>query len=471
LPFCLAGDEKTGKNGPMSPVVGIAGATGFVGRGLVAALKGTHRVVALTRKERRSEDPALEWRATDLFSLADAERALEGVEVAIYLVHSMLPSAQLTQGSFADMDLILADNFARAAAKAGVKRIVYLGGLTPREAKLSKHLASRLEVEQALRCYGTPVTAVRASIVVGPGGSSFDILTQLNRRLPAMITPAWSQTQTQPIELEDLIRLLCACVDSNPPDLVEAGGPDVLTYREMLETVGELLGKRRKMINVPLFSPGLSKLWVRLVTGAPKELVNPLIDSLRHDMVVLDPAPQEALAQPTTSFREAARHAIAKESARRSESWRKRRDGRDVRSVQRLPLPPGKDARWVAATYLAWLPTLFRRLIRAEIDPSGDCRFLLFGIRKPLLDLKYAPERSSPELALFSIAGGLLVRRHGGNHGTLEFRVVEGGRYVIAAIHDYRPALPWPIYRRTQALVHLAVMRLFGRFLAQSSGN
>lgn len=449
-------------------VVAIAGATGFVGRALVAALKGEHRVVGLTRSPRRSTDPALEWRACDLFSLGDAELALAGAEVAYYLVHSMLPSAQLTQGSFVDMDLILADNFARAAAKAGVKRIVYLGGLLPGGAGLSKHLASRLEVEKALGCYGTPVTAVRAAIVVGAGGSSFNILTQLNRRLPAMITPAWSLTQTQPIALGDLVAILRACASGDPPPLVEAGGPDVLTYREMLGIVGELLGKRRPMFNIPFFSPGLSKLWVRVVTGAPKELVNPLIDSLRHDMVVTDPAPQRALAEPVTGFREAAREAIAGDAATKSESWRKRREGRDVRSVQRLPLPPRKDARWVAAAYMAWLPTLFRRILRVRVDPSGDCRFLLVGIRTPLLELQYAPERSIPELSLFYIAGGLLLRSgEGARRGCLEFRVVEGGRFVIAAIHDFRPALPWAIYRRTQALVHLAVMRAFGRYLGR----
>lgn len=451
------------------PVIAIAGATGFVGSALVRVLKRDHHVVALTRTARQADDPALEWRACDLFSLGDAERALVGVDVAYYLVHSMLPSAQLTQGSFEDMDLILADNFARAAAKAHVRRIVYLGGLIPRGVELSAHLASRLEVEKALRCYGTPVTAVRASIVVGAGGSSFNILTQLNRRLPAMITPAWSLTQTQPIALDDLVRLLSACAAGDAPALVEAGGPDVLTYREMLRIVGELLGKTRKMINLPLFSPGLSKLWVRLVTGAPKELVNPLIDSLRHHMVVHDAAPQHALAQPATGFREAARDAIAGGSTGRSESWRKRRSGRDVRSVQRLPLPAGKDARWVAAEYMAWLPTLFRRILRVEVDATGDCRFLLLGIRTPLLELQYAPDRSSPELSLFFIAGGLLLRRGEAlRRGTLEFRVVEGGRYVIAAIHDFRPALPWPIYRRSQALVHLAVMRAFGRYLERT---
>lgn len=449
------------------PVVAVAGATGFVGSALVFALKPLHHVVALTRTARSSDDPALEWRACDLFSLLDAERALVGVDIAFYLVHSMLPSAQLTQGRFEDLDLILADNFARAAAKAGVKRIVYLGGLIPPATGLSKHLASRLEVERALGCYGTPVTAVRASIVVGPGGSSFDILTQLNRRLPAMVTPAWSLTKTQPIALDDLIRILVACAEGEPPARIEAGGPDVLTYKEMLRVVGEILGKRRPMFNVPLFSPGLSKLWVRLVTGAPKELVNPLIDSLRHDMVVHDPEPQNRLARPAIAFRDAARAAIAGEKAHRSASWRRRRAGRDVRSVQRLPLPPRKDARWVADTYMAWLPTLFRRVVHVAVDSSGDCRFWVLGIRRPILELQYAPERSTPERSLFYVVGGMLLRRGEGAHrGRLGFRVVEGGRVVIAALHDFRPALPWFIYRRTQALVHLAVMRAFGRYLA-----
>ncbi|HJL27639.1 MAG TPA: NAD(P)H-binding protein [Polyangiaceae bacterium LLY-WYZ-15_(1-7)] len=144
------------------PTLALAGASGFVGSALRRALADEYRLVGLSRRPRRSPDT--EWRVCDLYSLLDVEQALAGCDVALYLVHSMLPSARLTQGSFADLDLVLADNFARAAAKAGVKHIVYLGGLVPDlpEAELSAHLRSRLEVERALGAHGVPVTALRA---------------------------------------------------------------------------------------------------------------------------------------------------------------------------------------------------------------------------------------------------------------------------------------------------------------------
>ncbi len=457
--------------------IAIAGATGFIGRHLIERLRSrqgtaSHSILALTRSTRTSApSEAVEWRAADLFSLPDTERALAGADIACYLVHSMLPSAQLTQARFEDLDLILADNFARAAAKAGVKRIVYLGGLVPPHSRLSKHLASRLEVEDTLRAYGIPVTAVRAGLVLGPGGSSFEILANLVRRLPALVAPAWTRNRTQPIALDDLLRLLIACLEHPaPPPTVEAGGPDVLTYADMLRRTGELVGTPRPMFGVPAVTPKLSTLWVSLVTGAPRALVGPLVNSLRHETIVHDPGPQNALAPAHLSFDDAVREALVAEVQHGSESWRRRRrTSRDVRSVQRLPLPLGRDARWLALEYMRWLPRLFRHWVHVHVDDCGDCRFYLTGLRRaPLLDLQYDPKQSTPELALFHIRGGLLLRRgESGLRGRLEFRIVLGGRAAIAGIHEYRPALPWPIYRYTQALVHLWVMRRFGRHLAQ----
>ena len=156
--------------------IAVAGATGFVGRSLVGALQGQGEIVALGRSgsPAGAEHESVRWRRCDLFSLRETEEALAGVDVAYYLVHSMLPNNRLTQGTFQDLDLLLADNFGRAAAAAGVRRVIYLGGLIP-DAEgegLSAHLASRLEVEQALGAHGVPVTAVRAGLVVGRDGSS-----------------------------------------------------------------------------------------------------------------------------------------------------------------------------------------------------------------------------------------------------------------------------------------------------------
>lgn len=455
-------------------MVAIAGVTGFVGEPLARALRqhaGVGSVVGIGRGS-GAGSPVDEWRKCDLFSLADAERALVGVDVAVYLVHSMMPSAALTQGNFADFDLIAADNFARAAARNGVRQIVYLGGLVPSargERPLSRHLESRLEVERVLAAHGTPVTALRAGLVVGPAGSSFLMLRRLVERLPVMLTPAWTETRTQPIDLADVVALLLHCV-GRPETFgqsFDVGGPEVLTYRKMIERLAAKLGRHPRLYAVPFFTPGLSRLWVSLVTGAPKSLVAPLVESLTHEMVAGDRRLQDAAAIPGRSFDESLDAAleIAPPPDRREG---RRRAQRDVRSVQRLPLPEGRDARWVADEYLRWLPRLVPFALGVHVADDQVCRFTLLGVT--LLVLAYAPERSSADRALFYVRGGVLADMRG-ERGRLEFRSVPRAPFVIAAIHDFVPRLPWLVYATTQARFHLAVMRAFGRHLARSNGG
>ena len=165
----------------------IAGASGFVGKALAPLLAKRFRVIGLSRSERDGGDGFAEYRKCDLFSLKQAERALEGGEYAVYLVHNMMPSAKLTQGEFADLDLVCADNFARAASHAGIKQIVFLGGLCPSDETLSKHLESRVEVERVLAGHAVPVTTLRAGLILGGARSSFQIMARLVQRLPLMI--------------------------------------------------------------------------------------------------------------------------------------------------------------------------------------------------------------------------------------------------------------------------------------------
>ena len=456
--------------------VAIAGATGFVGEALCRALAPEHRIVALTRSRERAERPdddGVSWRQCDLFSMRDLERALEGADCAIYLVHSMLPSARLTQAGFADLDLLLADNFARAAQRCGVRQILYLGGLTPAEGPLSPHLESRLEVERTLGSRGVPLTALRAGLIVGPGGSSLSILVNLVRRLPAMILPRWTESQTQPIALADVVRAACHCV-GNPETYgrsFDIGGPDVMTYRRMLAQVAESLGKRRFMIGVPYFSPRLSRLWVTLFSGASGALVNPLIETLRHDMVCaenplqrwLEPEAQGFTASLGRSLEAGELAPPPRHRLFRLERASLRRNS-TVRSVQRLVLPKGRDARWVAAEYLRFLPHFVAPLVGCRVE--GDlCRLTLRGTPLLLMEMRFAPDRSSEDRQIFDVVGGLLVRRGPGSRGRLEFREVLDRRHVLAAVHDFQPALPWLIYNQTHARVHLWVMRGFARHL------
>lgn len=456
--------------------VAIAGASGFVGRALRPVLARSHTVVGLSRgRPPGVDDDGVQWRNCDLYSLLDAEKALQGADVAVYLVHSMLPSARLTQASFEDTDLILADNFARAAAAANVRQIIYLGGLIPTDTapdKLSRHLDSRLEVERALGAYGVPVTALRAGMVIGAGGSSLDMLLKLVRRLPLMLTPKWTRSQTQCIALSDVVELIDFAVGEPRTygQAFDVGAPEVTQYRDLMRITAEVLGKPARMFNVPFFSPGLSKLWVSLISGQPRALVSPLVESLKHNMVARDLTLQEMAGQSPTPLRTALADAIKAEAVRtavktRTPKAKRPQPAPDVRSIQRLSDPGIGDADWVTDEYMRWLPRFCRPFVHVEQDgvqmrfcvPKGPC----------LLVLTKSTERSSPDRALLYITGGMLTRvdETGNRRGRLEFRQVAGEGVYLAAIHDFSPRLPWWFYTVTQAKAHLLVMRAFERHL------
>jgi uncharacterized protein YbjT (DUF2867 family) len=468
----------------------IAGASGFVGRALLHALAPTHEVLALARSADTSTGgplpgaPGVRWRKCDLFSLEETQAALAGAEVGIYLVHSMLPSARLTQGNFADMDFLLADNFARGAARAGLRRLLYLGGLIPGAAHLSAHLQSRLEVEETLRAGATPVVGLRAGLIIGPQSSSFRILERLVRRLPVMALPRWTRTPTQPVALQDVVEVLRRCLDAPGVDgqSFDLGGPDVVDYAQLISRTAAALGLQRKLFPVRFFSPGLSTLWVSLISGAPRELVAPLVQSLRHPMVAADRRLQAALGIPGLSL-DAALHLALQPLASAPDSLRPSartltlaaraagaRD--DVRSVQRLPLPEGWTAEAVAWEYLRWLPRFLRPLLRVETEPSGRCRFFLWPFRRCLLELTLDGRSSTEGRHLFTLTGGRLVDTASRPPGRLEFVEMLGKPWVVAAVHDFTPTLPWYLYKLSQAPVHLWVMHAFGRHLrrAQRAG-
>jgi nucleoside-diphosphate-sugar epimerase len=473
------------------PTLALSGASGFVGKALASSLTERFHVRGLGRSSTGPANAGIDsWRQTDLFNLRQSELALEGAEVAVYLVHSMMPSARLTQARFEDLDLLCADNFGRAAAKAGVKQIVYLGGLLP-EGELSPHLKSRDEVARGLSHYGTPVTTLRAGLVLGGGGSSFEMLVRLVERLPALVCPGWTQTRTQPVAVTDVVKLLAfasgneACIGNT----YDIGTPEVITYRALLELTAKLLGVHRPMIPVPFFSPSLSRLWVTLVTGASGALVGPLVESLRHEMVAKDHSLAAMAGIQMIPVAEAVKLAIDERKTARDVNPESATEPRAssletdppksvappevrpraplslVRSVQRMTLPPGKDAAWAASEYTDWLPHAFLGLLRVDIDEQRTCKFRLFFMKSPLLILTYVEARSTPDRQLFYVSGGLLSLSK--QRGRFELREVQGTRTLITAIHDFGPRLPWFVYRYTQAPFHGWVMSAFRRHLVE----
>ena len=459
--------------------VAVIGASGFVGRALVQSLLDDQdlQVTAISRNSIEIAHPAaaerLRWVSCDLHNLKQLEEALAQHEAAVYLVHSMLPSARLNQGSFADFDLSLADNFARAAAQAGIDHVVYLSGLIPDGAVLSEHLRSRLEVEEVLRCYLPHVTSLRTGIIIGAAGSSITILFNLVRRLPFMLCPQWTRNLCQVISLRDVLRTITLCLKDRQLQgfTWDIGAEPPISYLDMMKEMARLLRLRRWFQTLPLMTVGLSRLWVRLVSGAPKDLVYPLIDSLKSSMLVRDdhrfptPVPPfENFAHAVERLTPELQHDLAPRPHAFKLSLFKGKQ-KYVRSIQRLPLPSGRDARWVAEEYLRYLPKLLPFLITI-VRRDHFVHMQIKFTRIDLLVLRHAPERSRQNRQVFYIVGGLLVSRHGNSRARLEIRETLGGKACLAAVHDYRPSLPWPIYRLSQAEVHRVFMKRLALRLA-----
>lgn len=449
-----------------NPKIVIAGASGYIGKAIIPFLLKKFpeaKITALSRSQQSSADPRVEWKSCDLFSLRSIERSIpSGVDLALYLVHSMGPTAQLDQGNFADYDLILADNFARAMAKTKVRQVIYLGGLVPEHKKLSLHLESRLEVEETFFQYKLPLTIFRAGLILGDAGSSFQILLKLVKRLPIMICPAWTQTMTTPVDLVTVLNsITSASLDTHHIGKVyDLAGCRPLTYIEMMRETARRLGLKRYFLTVPFFTPTLSRLWVSLITNSSKNLVYPLVESLEHPMVARKEH-QYSAEWTERSYFELLEKATLKiypgDSLVRFRAHRG-----TVRSVQRMPLPKGEDAEFVKSEYLRWLPAFLRPFI--GVTQQGlNIEFWIFSRRIVMLKLMSNAERSSSDRQQLAIESGWLVGS--GNHGRLEFRVVLGGRYVLAAIHEFKPALPWFIYKYTQARLHLWVMNAFRKHL------
>jgi uncharacterized protein YbjT (DUF2867 family) len=289
--------------------VAVFGATGTIGAALVPVLARDHKVIAVSRRPRSSEDENVSWVAADVTDAAGVAAALAGVEAAFYLVHS------LGRDDFERHDRLAAETVAAEASRAGLDQLVYLGGLADDTPALSPHLRSRAETGRTLAAGDVPVTTLKAAMVIGRGSAAFETIVALVDRLPAMICPRWVSTPTQPIALSDVVAYLAGVCGS--PEAFgrtfDVGGPEVMSYREMIERIARLRGRRPLIVEVPVLTPRLSSFWLHLVTPVNASVARPLIDGLRNPTVARENTIREIVPLELTDFDNAARTALNKQ--------------------------------------------------------------------------------------------------------------------------------------------------------------
>ena len=290
----------------------VTGATGFVGSRLAPELVAHgFRVKAMTRRPESYDGPG-EPVGGDVSDPGSLAEPLDGVDVAVYLVHS------LDDDDFERKDAEAARSFGLAAAASGVKQIIYLGGLGKDGDSLSAHLRSRREVELLLAESGVPVTVLRAAIVVGAGGISWEMTRQLVKNLPAMVVPKWAATRTQPIAVDDVVRYLAGVVgvEETFGHTYEIGGPEVLSYVEMLQQAAEVMnGRRVPIFTVPVLTPKLSSYWISFVTDVDTTTGRNLIDSMGTEVIVTDHSIRDVVPGEPLTYLEAVRRAVAKDAS------------------------------------------------------------------------------------------------------------------------------------------------------------
>ena len=346
----------------------LTGASGYIGSHLKDKLKDNHEIIAISRNaQNKKNERNVTWKSADLFDLDAITEVMEGIDTAIYLVHSMMPSAKLTQANFEDMDALLADNFGRAAKKQGVKHIIFMSGIIPNDTQLSPHLKSRLECEKILGYYDIPVSTLRAGLIIGSKGSSYPILKRMIERLPAMILPNWAHNMIAPVSIDDVIDKLAMLVERSPQEneAFDITGPKVMNYQELFERTAAILDKRLPTLNLPIIPIWLSRFWVRLISQVPKEMVYPLMDSLVHDMIPQPERIKPEISLGKMNYEESVRKALKEEQdeqqtittkqSKPKSKQDKKNEVKDVRAITRFKIPESYSMRDVTREYAEFI--------------------------------------------------------------------------------------------------------------------
>lgn len=281
----------------------VAGGTGFVGTNLIESLKHKHETICIDLSE---SDIADESVVADISEKEEYQEALEDVDVAFYLIHGMSQD-----GDFSELERECAEAFRDACDEAGVDRIIYLTGMVP-DGELSKHMESRTKTGDILGSGAADLTEVGAAIILGWESSSFQIMYQLVKKLPVMVTPKWLNGKVQPIHIDDVIYYLENLMtnEDSRGEYLEIGGPEVFSYGELLEILGEEIGRRPLLFKVPVLTPGLSSYWMRFVTDVDYSLAKALVESIRHDMVVREDSIDRFIEHECMGYRESIRKIV-----------------------------------------------------------------------------------------------------------------------------------------------------------------
>ena len=301
----------------------ILGATGFIGKRLVSKLSEEHiKMRILARTPSRAQDIVpkgadAEIVQGDVTNKDSMESALKGIHSAFYLVHSMGGKSLLKNTEFAEKDKAAANNFKSSADKTGLKRVIYLGGLGEKGEGLSEHLQSRADVGKILASGKAVATILRAAVIIGAGGASYEMLRYLVERLPIMTCPKWIKTRIQPIAVQDVVQYLAGCLNTpaTSGQTFDIGGPDIMTYKSMMEKYAEARGlAKRIIIDLPFITPSLSAYWVDLVTPIPSGIAHPLIEGMKNEVICKDNRIDDFVFINKTSFNDAVKFAFSEET-------------------------------------------------------------------------------------------------------------------------------------------------------------
>ncbi|RDV37950.1 hypothetical protein DV096_12650 [Bradymonadaceae bacterium TMQ3] len=449
----------------------IAGARGALGRALIARLPHHYNTIGLTRRPDQTLPEVDITRQVDLFSRKETFEGLRDTELAVYAIHQSRFRARLTQARLEDLDVLCADNFGRAAAHHRLSHILYVGCDTPPNA--AHDLGRTREITDALGAHGVPVITLRLPIILDPRSALTHQMLALASHARPTLKPYY-RAEVAPIAMRDTVDA-CLAILANP-DAFKGSyalhGPRALSFKDLVEALAarqeqSLTWRAPGMVASLAPSPSpVGEEWLDILqellqTPTRHSRDFPFENVCHRPLTALDDA-LDACLQPDEDANVPARGAASLPPLPSL-----------VRSVQRLPLPAGRDARWTAHEYVRWLPTALRFLIRAththDNEGGSVARFFIGPLPWPILELTLAPEVSASDRQLFWITGGLLARQT--RQGRLEFRQIAHTDRIIVAIHDFEPRLPWVLYRFTQAIFHLWVVERFKRHLERLSAT